>query len=109
VKPRLDRLERLARILDTADAEHRAKGEPTYCQEQLRHPCGTPACAAAHYAKHTRRVMSVLFKWESEFQISPDEAVQLFASDGCGRAKTAKQAAKYIRKFIARKRKELDR
>jgi hypothetical protein len=108
VKPRFDRLERLARILNTADAEHRENGEPTYSQLYHFHPCGTPACALGHYIEHARRAPTFLFDRVKEFGLSREELYELFGAVGCGGAKTAKQAAKYIRKFIARKRKELE-
>jgi hypothetical protein len=107
VKPRFDRLERLARILDTADAEHRENGEPTYSQCLYVHPCGTPACALGHYVKRTRRTQSRALDEAKEFGLRHAEADELFWAGGCGGARTAKQAAKYIQKFIARKRKEL--
>ena len=39
-----------------------------------------------------------------EFDITYDQYAKLFDGDGCGRAKTAKQAARYIRAFIKRHR-----
>lgn len=111
------RLLKLADILDVADAEHRKKGEPRYDQGMLAHRCGTPACALGHWAFQNRRR-----GWElrdgspllqgrpagtwataAEFGISSVEDAQLFSSFGCGRASTAKAAARYIRKFVANK------
>lgn len=37
------------------------------------------------------------------FGITESEACELFDGDGCGNAKTALQAAKYIERFVARK------
>lgn len=116
------RLLKLAGILDEADAAHRAKKEPTYDQEQITHECGTPACAIGHWIRHSRgRLMitehgvllhrevfgaeGIRFVGSAEFRISGEQAIELFAHDGCGEAKTAKQAARYIRKFVKRVRK----
>jgi hypothetical protein len=112
------RLLKLATILDTADALHRKRGEPTYNQEDYAHSCGSPACALGHYAANTRGFKldrqwyeyfreDKLFTWDcgadEEFGLSYSEAMELFYYNGCGEAKTAKQAAKYIRSFVKRK------
>lgn len=83
--------------------------------------CGTPACAMGHYA--ARRDLQRTFKlsdgeltdndgavvWHSDhyacqhFEITVSEALELFDGyEGCGKATTAKQAAKYIERFVAR-------
>lgn len=84
--------------------------------------CGTPACAMGHYA--ARRDLQRTFKlsddgeltdndgmvvWHSDedacqhFDITHEQALRLFDGIyGCGYAKTAKQAAKYIERFVAR-------
>lgn len=123
----LKRLLKLADILDVADAEHRKRGEPAYAQAIVTHACGSPACAIGHWAASNKRRWGVslfgtsvkLLKGpyahdmfssiEHEFDLSELEAEEIFESYGCGGAKTAKQAAKYIRKFVARKQKELER
>jgi hypothetical protein len=136
IKVGLRRLERLAKILDTADAEHRKRGEPKYDQSRVEHiECGSPGCAIGHWAAANpdrfglRRIKSFDLSrseyfvfvckkddnsdldfdkhGQSEFGINENEASELFYVHGCGDARTAKQAAKYIRKFVARKRKEL--
>lgn len=111
------RLLKLAGILDVADAVHRANKEPTYDQQQIKHNCGTPGCAIGHWIRHSRgRIIfysngllthEEVFGAEGisavgsiEFRITRDQSVELFAGDGCGNAKTAKQAAKYIRRFV---------
>lgn len=96
--------------------------------------CGTPACALGHYA--ARRDLQREFKiWtdkrygyagilarsdgSSEFEAAAEhfgltydpydgdgEVYELFAPSGCGGAKTPKQAARYIERFVARKEKE---
>lgn len=114
---RTDLLLELADILERADDEHRARGEPTYRQAAWLHPCGTPACAGGHWAAaHPERwdfnTSGAPFLREHpldtvscamhEFGISFLEALELFDLNGCGGAKTAKEAAAYIRKFVAR-------
>jgi hypothetical protein len=114
------RLLKLAKILDTADALHKRRKEPTYNQFQMVHSCGTPACALGHYAAATkarfkidRLSETVFYKGNSlyheaqvaidEFGVSRGEGYALFSFEGMGGAKTAKQAAKYIRSFVKRK------
>lgn len=116
------RLLKLADVLDLADERHRAKKEPTYDQGQITHDCGTPACAIGHWIPHSRRRLiftkeGVLFHAENfgidgirnaghkEFRITYDQSDELFSSHGCGGARTAKQAAKYIRRFVKRVKK----
>lgn len=94
----------------------------------VRHPCGTPACALGHYA--ARGDLQKTFKLDPEygdvrlrggeedlvwyndgpvrthFGLSGGEAYELFGGYGCGDAETAKQAARYIERFVARKEKE---
>lgn len=116
------RLLKLADILFTADAQHRKSKEPTYDQTRLRHDCGTPACALGHWASNNRR----RWEWEEghypvlrhestgetwfdatkEFAITYEEADELFEMNGCGRATTGKEAARYIRGFVKRKQRE---
>jgi hypothetical protein len=121
------RLLKLAGILDDADMLHRTNQEPTYNQGSVNHPCGTPACAIGHWKRHSRgRIIFsmdnyTLIHTESfgscgirmvgaaEFRITQNEAEELFGGRGCDDAKTAKQAAKYIRKFVRRKQKEQGR
>lgn len=112
------RLLRLARILDTADAEHSVAGEPGYAQSITVHPCGTPACAAGHYAAHTPARWSIMkrkgsivrkgsssYKWledlGDEFALNEFDAIKVFGYHGCGGAVTAKDAAQYVRNFVA--------
>jgi hypothetical protein len=93
--------------------------------------CGTPACAFGHYASRRdlqrrfrlksdggvmtgKRGESVIVAGSEHFGLNdPSEPYsdwdELFAVDGCGNAKTAKQAARYIRKFVARKQKAASR
>lgn len=113
------RLLKLADILDTADADHKVKKKPTYDQMQITHDCGTPACAIGHWIRSTRgRIIltsddvlkhAEVFGSEgtsavgaAEFRITPGQAHELFGGDGCGSAKTAKEAARYIRRFVKR-------
>lgn len=112
------RLLKLADILDVADAEHKRKGEPTYDQSELAHPCGSPACAVGHYIAHRRGWVlqidgTATAKSSGEqlhgrhvlqdLDIAFDEYMELFGPSGCDNAGTAKKAARYIRKFVGRK------
>lgn len=94
-------------------------------------PCGTPACALGHYAM--RRDLQKTFRlarllpdhnklWLAlpngttidyfkapvleHFGIDRDEAGDLFSTCGCGGARTAAQAARFIERFVARKDRE---
>jgi hypothetical protein len=105
------RLLKLAGILDVADALHRKRKEPGYCQERYNHECGSPACALGHaYSdRGFRRAglknpdWSFVVEDAEFFSITVAEAQELFDTDGCGSARTAKQAAKYIRAFVKRR------
>lgn len=119
------RLLKLADILDVADAEHRAKGEPTYFQAPVVHPCGAPACAIGHYAaaaaskqrgwglsqfgvlRYGEPIGIFGSEVRAEFDINLTDALNLFDANGCGGARTAKQAAKYIRKLVKSKERDL--
>lgn len=104
------RLLKLADILDKADALHRKLGEPGYDQTRVSHnnECRTPACAWGHWRAQPN-VTKRLGEWasmcfiESEFSISEYDAELIFGGEGCESAKTAKQAAKYIRAFVKRR------
>ena len=83
-------------------------------------PCGTPACALGHYAARPdlQDVYSInpssgyLNRPDSicgtagcvfdagYFGISLDERDLLFSSDGCDKAATPEEAAKYIENFV---------
>lgn len=92
--------------------------------------CGTPACALGWYSSNKSQkafkigkihgetaVLSRVrnkFKPYSEFVAAKKhfgldggrEVEELFGCDGCGNAKTTKQAANYIERFIVRKLRE---
>ena len=93
-------------------------------------PCGTPACALGHYGARTdlqktfkvkkvpsfsmdgsdalnvcSRANSYTISYNqsavlNHFGIDSDQAENLFGPNGCGNAKTAIQAAKFIEKFV---------
>lgn len=89
-----------------------------------RADCGTPACALGHYAAANPNRWETSYdarsahKWNpvrrdlggdnsmshamEEFGISDDQARELFSANGCGNARTAKQAADYVRGFVER-------
>jgi hypothetical protein len=104
-----ENLLKLAAILDTADAEHEAKGEPTYDQVSFQHNCGTPACALGHWRASQGRTPDPYMGRtdyaeervsKDDFAIVEAEYEDLFGGAGCERAKTAKEAAAYIRSFV---------
>jgi hypothetical protein len=112
----LRRLLKLAEILDVADEKHAEDNEPAYDQGRFYHRCGTPACALGHWAAHNpdrwKMVHGVPYlrgqrphaDWgeaREEFGITNVEAAQLFGGYGCGDARNGRQAAKYIRQFVA--------
>lgn len=110
------RLLQLAEMLDTADERHRANDEPEYDQSYFHHPCGTPSCAAGHWAYSNKDRWSfpacrlidgtglgIQGDLECEFCLSSEEYDELFECDGCACARTANDAAAYIRAFVARR------
>jgi hypothetical protein len=107
------RLLLLAANLDIADERHLARGEPTYDQTEITHDCGTPACAMGHndyLYREASRKWQWRVHWEEVnfFDMLENEAAAMFGRYGCNRAKTAKQAADYIRDFaMTRHRREL--
>jgi hypothetical protein len=108
------RLIKLAGILGKADALHKKRGEPSYDQRHAGHACGTPACAGGHWNVSIGLPPYAMgkgsFYINETFGLSSDrEWGELFGADGCGDAKTAREAASYIRGFVARKLKELAR
>jgi hypothetical protein len=101
-----DRLLALAVLLDTADEVHIAKDEPTYCQSYTFHMCGTPACAGGHWnvAQDVRNIEGALsFLRNETFDLSEAEWMSIFGEKGCGNAQTSKEAAEFIRDFVARR------
>jgi len=81
--------------------------------------CGSPACVLGHYAtKFPRRAewthglpvpnlqdyeegdISFFEGWSKHFGISTAQVMELFEAEGCGGAKTRRQAIAYIKKFI---------
>lgn len=89
--------------------------------------CGTPACAIGHYAhrKDLQKLLKIEIMYNSyetvakvrysdmrsmtidddrileHFGITAGQAIELFSGGGCGKAKTPKQAARYIEQFVA--------
>jgi hypothetical protein len=116
----LKRLLVLAGILDRADAAHRRRKEPAYDQTRVTHSCGTPACAGGHWDASPQgvaigrraggsvyrtygREVSVL-PWTTVFALTDNEEYSIFGHRGCGGARTAKDAAEFIRAFVKRAR-----
>lgn len=115
------------RLLNVARALRESPAPDQFRMSRFFNSCGTPACAWGHYCSRTdlqsefvipRDTLSVgpaLPKttdgWaagmssgfiEIHLDISEDEMIELFDSDGCGGAKTAIEAAEYIEDFVAR-------
>lgn len=111
------RLLQLADILDTADERHIQNQEPGYAQWIFVHACGTPACALGHWAvanpdrwtivqgspQNRNNRITFYQAVDDEFGLTENDYDDLFAVDGCGGARTSKQAANYIRAFVARR------
>lgn len=123
------------RLLNVAKALRESKAAKEFTMGNYCDPeCGTPHCALGHYA--SRRDLQRLLKltafaygvddWSFDittvdggltgydapvvldhFGITEEEAGGLFnGDDGCGGAKTPKQAARFIERFVARKERE---
>lgn len=126
-KLHLNRLRRLAAHLETVDERNRKQTEKeaatkpahsravfVYDQSKLQHDCGTPACALGEWAAlHQKRGLwrggfaprlsvecGPISSAAKEFNITFEEAVELFSAEGMGQAKTATAAAKFLRGFI---------
>jgi len=119
---RVDRLRKLAKILFTADEKHSQNDEPEYDQGRYMWPCGTPACALGHWAAanpkrwklkrtgYSEKVPLLREKTTNdpiedaakEFGLDYNEVSELFDGDGCGWARTGREAAIYIENFIRR-------
>lgn len=110
------RLLKLANILDAAHQQQIASGGPTYDQTDMVHPCGSPCCALGHWAhanpklwkfdarngcfKHLPEGMYGLEPAAKDFHLEQHEVYELFGGSGCGSARTATDAATYIRRFV---------
>lgn len=125
------------RLLNVAKACRETKTPEAFSMDRLIYstgmcgqPCGTPACALGNYA--ARRDLQRTFRIDIEASVlggqsayvdgpyddgeayfgldpSKSEWEELFGLRGCGEAKTAKQAARYIERFVARKLKQAKR
>jgi hypothetical protein len=101
----------LADLLDGADEEHKAKGEPAYDQTRWFHtrnrgqPCHTPACAIGHWLTyHHYKGWGVsgehIARLKLDFDIDSDGWNYLFGY--CGNyAKSAREEAERLRAFVA--------
>jgi hypothetical protein len=113
------------RLLNLARSLREAAHKERFTMKRYVHTCGTPACAFGHYAGRPDLQDFVRIEGECIFYAQPDEdgdhlladyddpqtlkhfgiseeqAVELFREDGCGQARTADEAAKYIEDFVA--------
>jgi hypothetical protein len=95
------------RLLKAADIVEKVPREE-FDMSDYQFSCGAPACVLGHYAAATRKHIGMfIFDSDDYFGVNSEEWFELFDSQGCGRAKTPKQAAKYIRQFVKRKEAEL--
>lgn len=126
---KMDKIQK-KRLLNVARALRESKVPKDFSMACFVNDCGTPACALGHYASRRDlqrefdltdtgavcnsdglkvRVGSLILDWLGDalphFGLSPRETSELFTGDGCGNAKTVKQAARYIERFVARKEK----
>jgi hypothetical protein len=96
----------LATILDTADERHARAGERPYDQMDFAHPCGTPSCALGHlrFAYSRSAVLTpVTFEASWAQHLKAKNFIDwdmIFGAYGCNGAKTAQQAADYIRFYV---------
>lgn len=122
----IPRLVKLAEALESPLPKKLRKSKARYDQTRFVHSCGTPACALGYYAQksegrfyfnyerageywHFRHFIfgsSVIAGAIEEFGITNAEANTLFGGLGCGNAQSRKQAAKFVREFIASKQLE---
>lgn len=114
------------RLLNVAKALRESKNPRGFTMNVV-HKCGTPACAIGHYA--ARRDLQeeiqlpssrsdngslIIGVWgaakltggwtrfvSDHFDIEPEQVDELFGFSGCGKARTAIQAAKYIERLVA--------
>jgi len=110
------------RLFNVARALREAPRPDRFNMESFGGFCGTPHCAIGHYA--ARQDLQKTFRLGlltgdlkthtgftsysgsaicAHFQISKQEAAELFGPHGCGAAETPEQAATYIETFVARK------
>lgn len=105
-----------------------------YDQTIVTHPCGTPACAWGYWLYGSKerykrlakedgvlsvRIKNTLAKWplqgeagyvsyydagDREFGLTPIETNEIFGGCGCQSARTGKEAAAFIRAFVAHRK-----
>jgi hypothetical protein len=98
---------RLLKLADVLDAVPLGMYDQTnilwrHQQANLAEPC---AMCAMSYAYLNQRAFPGLNEFEGDtyFKLADGQWDLLFGVVGCGNARTAKQAAKYIRKFVAKR------
>jgi hypothetical protein len=116
------------RLLNIAKALREDPDPDDFCMSSFTNQCGTPACALGHYAD--RRDLQDAFSLSKEgyltvledglvveeiryvtdfpitdhFNLSDEEADELFEIEGCGNAQTNIEAAEYIERFVERRK-----
>lgn len=132
----IERLTKLAEALEKPLPKKVRKSGARYNQTLFHHQCGTPACALGYYAhvsegrfgfakqgRGKRALYQFIYYGDSnvyggygsvrsgavkEFDLKAYEVDELFSDRGCGGARNRKEAAAYVRDFIARKEAEAD-
>lgn len=109
------------RLLNVAKALRESPKPRDFSMGRYVNHCGTPACAFGHYASRNDlqqfckfdQISIVSFDDEDSlvdyddpetcehFGVTRDESILIFREDGCGRAKTAVEAAEFIENFVA--------
>lgn len=110
------------RLLNVVRALRESLAPELFDMELYVHECGSPACALGHYAMRPDfqddftiqggniRYQGAFCFWNAHdaaarhFDITKDEAKELFDDDGCGGARTIDEAADYIVAFVEIKR-----
>lgn len=112
------------------EAQRSSKRRSAFDMGAWANHCGTPACALGSYAAREDLQRTFRFVRDSDgffgvtakglrdgsisfplsareaevfkrhFDLTPEQADELFGAEGCGKAKTPKHAADYIEKFI---------
>jgi len=107
------------RLMNVVRALRESPNPDMFTMEIFLHPCGTPGCALGHYLCRTdlqktfkvidadnvriatKNIESDFFHDVKEhFGLSHEWYGELFSETGCGNAKTAEEAAKYIQDFV---------
>lgn len=105
------------RLLNAARAVRERAAIENFTMACYFHECGTPGCVLGTYALRTDMqtdISPTLLKNHREsapddidqiaehFDLTSEQVRELFAYNGCGKARTPEQAAAYIEAFVTR-------